>query len=206
MPSRNVIKKWSDKTPDNFKFTLKFPRIITHVHRLEQVSKYLAYFFYALEPILDKTLMLLIQLPPYLTAKIGLESLSHLLEKIDGRFNYALEVRESTWFDTKVYDFLKENKITLVWRVRDDLKTPTIITTDNIYLRFIGDRIIDKRHFGKNVKNREKEMNEYIEYINDAKHDYNINNIIVTFNNNYAGFGPQLASDFLKLINEPQKD
>ena len=203
MPSRIVIQGWKNKTPDDFKFTFKFPHVVTHVNKLERVSKYLL-FFYALEPILDKTLMLLIQLPPSVSSKVGLESLDHLLDKFDNRYRYTLEVRESSWFDSRIYDFLNKNDITLVWRVRKDLKTPTFITTNTIYLRFIGDRIIDKRNFGRNIKNSESELKEYVTHIKDARQQNNdINDIIVTFNNNYAGFGPQLANDFLRLISDP---
>ena len=187
VPSRSVIQGWKNKTPDDFKFTFKFPQVITHVNKLERVSKYLPYFFHVLEPILDKTLMLLIQLPSYMSAKVGLESLAHFLDKLDNRYRYALEVRESSWFDVNIYDFLKENDITLVWRVREDLKTPTFVTTDTIYLRFIGDRIADQRAFGLNVKDKEDELKEYVIHLKDAEKDNNINDIIVTFNNNYAG-------------------
>ena len=106
VPSRYTIQGWKNKTPDDFKFTFKFPQVITHVNKLERVLKYLAYFFYVLEPILDKTLMLLIQLPSYMPAKVGLESLAHFLDKLDKRYRYALEIRESSWFDASVYDFL----------------------------------------------------------------------------------------------------
>ena len=92
--------------------------------------------------------MFLIQLSSYMSAKVGLESLAHFLDKLDKRYRYALDVRESSWFDASVYNFLNENDITLVWRVRVDLKTPTFVTTDIVYLRFIGDRIADQRNFG----------------------------------------------------------
>ena len=205
VPSRYVIQGWKNKTPDDFKFTFKFPQVITHVNKLERVSKYLAYFFYVLEPILDKTLMLLIQLPSYMSAKVGLESLAPFLDKLDKRYRYALEVRESSWFDASVYDFLNENDITLVWRVREDLKTPTFVTTDTVYLRFIGDRIADQRNFGLNIKDKEDELKEYVIHIKDAVKANNINDVIVTFNNNYAGFSPQLANDFLRLMYEPRE-
>ena len=48
--------------------------------------------------------------------------------------------RESIWFTEKVYDFLNANKISLAWSVRDELKTPPVVTSDRIYIRFIGDR------------------------------------------------------------------
>ncbi len=204
VPSRNIIEGWKNKTPDDFKFSFKFPQVVTHVNKLERVSKYVEYFFYALEPILEKTLMLLIQLPSFMSAKVGLDSLKHFINKLDNRYRYALEVRESSWFDFPIYDFLNQNDITLIWRVRTDLKTPTFITTDTIYLRFIGDRITEERNFGLDVMDKESELKEYVDHIVDAKRDHHIKDIIVTFNNNYAGFGPQLAGEFSRLMYEHQ--
>lgn len=205
VPSRNIINGWKNKTPDDFKFSFKFPQVITHVNKLERVSKYVENFFYVLEPILEKTLMLLIQLPSFMSTKVGLESLRHFLNNLDKRFRYALEVREGSWFDIRVYEFLEENEITLVWRVREDLRTPTFVTTNSVYLRFIGDRLADERNFGLNVKDKEDELNDYVIHIRDAQEKYDIRDIIVTFNNNYAGFGPQLANEFLRLINGPKE-
>ncbi len=80
----------------------------------------------------------------------------------NNRFRYALEAREPSRFDNKVHDFLKDNKISLTWSVRDELKTPPIITSDQIYIRFIGDRSINETDFGKIVKNRDKELIDYV--------------------------------------------
>jgi uncharacterized protein YecE (DUF72 family) len=203
IPSRFVVKGWNDKTPDDFKFALKFPKVITHEQKLEDVSKYLYPFFYALEPLMDKILILLIQLPPYFSAEKGFKSLENMIKRLDGRFRYAIEVRESTWFNKKIYNFLKENKISLTWSVRDELKTPPIVTSDQIYIRFIGDRSIGEKDFGKIVKNRNKEMNEYVENIKKIPSDNTIHQIIIAFNNHFAGFGPESANTFLKLVNEP---
>ena len=207
IPSRFVVKGWKDKTPDDFKFALKFPKAITHDNKLQNTSKYLYPFFYALEPLLDKTLILLIQLPPYLSEKKGFESLESMVKRLDRRYRYALEVRESTWFDKKVYDFLKANKISLAWSVRDELKTPPIITSDQIYIRFIGDRSIDENDFGRIVKNRDKDVIEYVDNINKIQKGEAGNTehqIMIAFNNHFAGFGPESANTFLKLVSEPE--
>lgn len=208
IPSRFVVKGWKDKTPDNFKFALKFPKIITHERKLEGVSKYLYPFFYALEPLMEKTLILLIQLPPYLSAEKGFKPLKNMVKRLDGRYRYALEVRESTWFDEKVYDFLKENKISLAWSVRDELKTPPIVTSDQVCIRFIGDRSIGENDFGKIVKNRDKEVIEYLDNINKIQMNGETreHQIMISFNNHFAGFGPESANTFLKLANEPEID
>jgi uncharacterized protein YecE (DUF72 family) len=40
-------------------------------------------------------------------------------------------------------------------------KTPPIVTTDFLYLRFIGDRSIDEKNFGKIQKDRVMEMKKW---------------------------------------------
>ena len=200
IPARFVVKGWKDKTPDDFKFALKFPKIITHEKKMEDVSKDLLVLFNNLEPLLDKTLFLLIQLPPHLTESKGFDALQNMVNKLDNRFRYAIEFRDSSWFNDNVYDFLKNNKMTLTWSVRDELKTPPIKTSDHINIRFIGDRSIDDKDFGKIVKDRKKEMVEYIDILNKTTDLEDYQNIAIAFNNHYAGFGPQSANTFLKLM------
>ncbi len=210
IPSRFVVKGWKDKTPDDFRFTLKFPKEITHGKRLLDASRYLIPFFHALEPLVDKTLMLLIQLPPYLTKKNGYEYIENLVPKLDNRYRYALEVREPSWFDDGVCDFLKENNMPLVWSVRDDLTTPPMVTSHQIYIRFIGDRSISEMDFGKIIRDRQKEMKEYANHIIRMQQGDGIGQqqqqIAIAFNNHFAGFGPQSANEFLRLMDKPEID
>jgi len=162
-------------------------------------------FFNVLEPLLDKTLSLIIQLPPHFTENKYFESLQNMVNRFDNRFRYALEVRDSSWCNNKIYDFLNDNKITLVWSIRDELKTPHIVTSDQVYIRFIGDRSIDEIDFGKIVKNRDTEMVDCVDRINKLQYDMNDHKVIaVAFNNHFAGFGPQSANTFLKLMDEPE--
>ena len=143
-------------------------------------------------------------MPLYLTENKGFEPLGNMVKRLYNRFRYALEVREFSWLNNEGYDFLKESKILLVWSVRDELKTPPIVTSDQIYIRFIGDRSIDERDFGKIVKNRDIEMIEYIDKINKMQH-YNEEQqtIAVAYNNHFTGIGPQSANYFLKLMDRP---
>ena len=111
-------------------------------------------------------------------------------------------MRHSSWFSDDVYHFLKDNNISLVWSVRDELEPPSIITSDQVYIRFIGDRSISEMDFGKIVKNRRNEMLEYVKHVRDVQNESsNIRDVLIAFNNHFAGFGPQSVYDFLKLMN-----
>lgn len=166
------------------------------------------FFFYSLEPLIDKTTTLLIQLPPFLTEKKGFTSLQSMNRYLDKRFRYSLEVRHQSWFNNNVYDFLKENSISLVWSVRDELEPSSILTSDQLYIRFIGDRSIPDSGFGKIVKDRSKELLEYAKRIRELRNeqDVNIKDVLIAFNNHFAGFGPQSVNDFLRLLEMPESE
>jgi uncharacterized protein YecE (DUF72 family) len=125
-----------------------------------------------------------------------------MIHHLDKRFRYSLEVRHKTWFTDDVYNFLREYNISLVWSVRDELESPSVIPSDQVYIRFIGDRSILEVDFDKIVKDRRKEMLEYAKKARETQDENsNIRDILIAFNNHFAGFGPQSVNDFLKLMN-----
>ncbi len=80
--------------------------------------------------------------------------------------------------------------MSLVWSVREELTTPTIITVDQIYARFIGDRSINEKDFGKvvKVKDRTTEMIEYMrnfERIQNAEN--NIHDVLIALQQSLCG-------------------
>jgi hypothetical protein len=47
----------------------------------------------------------------------------------------------------------------MVWSQLARIRTPPIVTSDFLYVRFIGDRSIDEKDFGRIQKDRVLEMN-----------------------------------------------
>ncbi|MFL6308679.1 MAG: DUF72 domain-containing protein [Nitrososphaera sp.] len=199
-PNVFMTKRWASLTPENFRFTAKFPRSITHEKRLaaDDSEKELRYFFDVMRPLRTKLLALLLQLPPSLTAKEGLKKLEVLIHMLDPDFRYAIEVRHESWFDQTVNRLLSKNNIALAWSQLDTIQTPTEATSDFLYLRFIGDRSIDERDFGNIQKDRTKELKMWSESLNRVKDKVKF--AIVAANNHYAGFGPATANSFRKMV------
>jgi uncharacterized protein YecE (DUF72 family) len=110
----NMVKNWAMKTSKNFKFTAKFPKVITHDKKLNDVDKELEHFFDSMALLESKTLALLMQLPPSLQIHKGLEHLRELIPNLDPRFRYAIEVRHPSWFQDLSYSFFANNDICLV--------------------------------------------------------------------------------------------
>ena len=118
---------------------------------------------------------------------------------LDPDFRYAIEVRHNSWFNNKdVYRLLSENNICLAWSQLDTIQTPPELTSDFLYLRFIGDRSIDERDFGKIQKDRIRELKMWSDSIDRVKDKTKL--AIVAANNHYAGFGPATANSFRKMV------
>src|SRR5215469_6040104 len=166
IPNVFMVNHWNTKTPKDFKFTVKFPKVITHEKRLKEVDKELDHFFGAMGRLSNKTLALLIQLPTSLHIHEGLERLRELVPNLDNRFRYAIEVRRSSWFQDLTYNFFANNNISFVWSQLAELQTPPVVTTDFLYVRFIGDRSIQERDFGRIQIDRIAEMQKWAENIN----------------------------------------
>ena len=197
-PNLFMARRWASTTPNNFRFTAKFPRSITHEKRLADPHNELSYFFDLMRPIQRKLLALLIQLPPSLFAKEGLKKLETLIQLLDPEFRYAIEVRHQSWFDKSVYNLLSDNNICLAWSQLDTIQTPPELTSDFIYLRFIGDRSIDEKDFGRIQKDRLEELKKWSYEVNRLKDKAKF--AIMAANNHYAGFGPATANSFRKML------
>jgi len=100
----------------------------------------------------------LIQLPPSLQIQEGLERLREVVRR-------GVEVRHSSWFQDLAYSFFASNDICMVWSVLAELQTPPIVTTDFLYLRFIGDRSIHEKDFGRIQIDRVLEMQKWVSNI-----------------------------------------
>jgi len=159
--------QWRDQTPDDFVFSVKAPRYITHVRRLKEIDEALANFF-ASGPLLlgDKLGPFLWQFPP--TLKFDAQRFSDFLDKLpkdrkaaracakqaderlqgnagtairgNARLRHAVEIRHPSFLCDSFIALLRKHKVALV--VADSAgKWPYVedVTADFIYMRLHGD-------------------------------------------------------------------
>ncbi|WP_226938297.1 DUF72 domain-containing protein [Pseudomonas putida] len=160
-------ERWRDETPEDFVFSVKAPRYITHVRRLREIDEALANFF-ASGPLLlgDKLGPFLWQFPPNL--KFDVQRFSDFLAKLphdrsaarriardaaerlqgsggtaikgNARLRHAVEIRHPSFLCDTFIDLLRKHKVALV--VADSAgKWPYVeeVTADFMYLRLHGD-------------------------------------------------------------------
>ena len=191
IPTHEMVRKWNEDTPRHFRFTAKFPSIITHEKRLAGVNSEVFSFLSSITPIHEKILALVIQLPPSLSFEEAKPRLDELFDMLPDNFRYPIEGRHPTWFSEDAIRYLKDKKKCLVWNHIEGIDNPMPITSDFLYLRLIGDRSIPDSEFGKVTKNREEEIKQW------AKKLQGISDIpfaMVMTNNHFEGFGPATAN------------
>lgn len=201
IPSKSMVKLWNARTPANFRFSAKFPRVITHEKKFRHCEKELELFYQAMLPLKDKLLTLLIQFPPSFKIKEGLEALGKFDFYFDDTYRYAIEVRNPSWFNDLAYNFFKKNNICLVWNQLDVVHTPPVVTTDFTYIRFIGDRSISEKDFGTIQRDRAVEMLNWANKLKEVqKYEKDVNAALVASNNHYAGYGPETSNIFREMV------
>lgn len=201
IPSELMVRNWERRTPKNFRFTAKFPKVITHDKRFKNVEKELSLFYQRMEPLKDKLLALLIQLPPSYELKEGLHDLRSYDFFFEDAYRYGIEVRHPSWFSDLAYNFFRNSNISLVWSQMDRLQTPPIVTSDFVYLRLIGDRRLSEDQFGKIQIERSNEIKKWSDKLIEIRqNEKNVKMAIVAANNHYGGFGPGTVNMFREMM------
>jgi uncharacterized protein YecE (DUF72 family) len=91
-----------------------------------------------------------------------------------------------------------------VWSQLAELQTPPVVTTDFLYVRFIDDRSIQEKDFGRIQIDRIAEMQKWAESIKNVQEHEHMKLAIVAANNHYAGFGPGTVNIFRNMIGLPE--
>ena len=106
--------RWAETVPDDFRFSVKLPRTITHDNRLVDVDRPLGTFCEAVGALGSKLGPLLIQLPPSLAFEAG--AVRAFLEVLRARTAGALvcEPRHASWFEPDADAVLAEHRVARV--------------------------------------------------------------------------------------------
>jgi uncharacterized protein YecE (DUF72 family) len=134
MPTDKLVKGWLDTAPAGFRYTLKAPKVITHIKRLSAASADAVSFFLGrADKLGDLRAALLFQLPPFMKKDVPL--LKEFLGLLPRHHRAAFEFRNATWHDDEVFTALADAGAALCVADSDKLTTPLVATTSWGYLR-----------------------------------------------------------------------
>lgn len=198
-PRVTTCEKWYEQTPDNFVFTVKMFRGITHYGRLvmdEEHRQQLADFCTSVAALGNKLGMILVQLPPSLKKDLSLleqfvEAVRTEEQRLGVTLPLTLEVRNDSWFDDETVDCL--NRLAVGWVINDSPNrwpSAQFVTANKMYLRFHGSKVLYKSSY------TDEELKTWAGFIASQS----VTDVWVYFNNDYDGVGPENAERLKRIL------
>ncbi len=139
IPSKETVNNWKEETPDDFIFSAKFPRKITHIKKLQDCDEEVKVFIEHMSLLEDKLGPMLIQFPPdFKPENSGI--LKDFLSGLPEGYRFAVEVRNKKWLDEGFYTMLKDEGVALVLIDHPWMPEMDTITADFTDIRWEGDR------------------------------------------------------------------
>ncbi|MES2873445.1 MAG: DUF72 domain-containing protein [Bacteroidota bacterium] len=164
IPMARTVAKWAAEVPDNFRFTYKLWRDITHVKDLLFKDEDVHRFMQVINTAVDKKGCLLVQFPPKLDLS-AIKQVERLLINIreadpDSEWAVFLEFRKPYWYSEETHQMLESYNANIVLHDKAGSQMDFIEQDGpNVYLRFHGP--------GGNYRGSYSEdfLYEYSEYI-----------------------------------------
>jgi uncharacterized protein YecE (DUF72 family) len=133
LPTPEMFLRWRESTPDDFDFSVKASRFITHIKRLRDVSDSIELFMERAALLGPKLGPILFQLPP--TQQIDLPRLRNFLALLAPERRWVVEFRHPSWHTGEVYQFLAEHGVALCIPVGGGVHPDRITTAPFTYVR-----------------------------------------------------------------------
>jgi uncharacterized protein YecE (DUF72 family) len=163
VPQPPTFSKWANEVPEDFRFTVKLWRGITHEPDLNFTPADVDKFMHSANQLSAKKGCLLIQLPPSLRVD-KINQLQRLLERVTRStpqrdWKIAVEFRNRTWYSQEAEQLLAQFRAV---KVLHDMPASKIMETAGdlpfVYLRFHGPAGDYKGGYGKSVLKKYAEM------------------------------------------------
>ena len=182
MPEADVLKKWTEEVPAEFKFALKAPQRITHMKRLKDSKEPVSHLFEVAGVLEGRLGPVLFQLPP--NFKKDGSRLEEFLGLLPKTRRAAFEFRHESWFDEEIFGLLKKKKVAVcIAEADNDLKVPFVVTADWGYLRLRREDYTDA------------ELRAWVKKVQKQAWS----DVFVYFRHEDTGKGPRFAKRFLEL-------
>ena len=203
IPAAAAVEGWANRTPEEFKFSVKLPSEITHKNRLQGSEDYLKLFVDRIRLLGDKLGSILIQLPPDFSPSER-RSLTDFLKVLPKSFNFAVEFRDPAWLDVDIQTELKSFNVALTltdskWIDREQsfelINNPT---ASFAYVRWLGPR--ELTDYSRVQIDRTVELGQWSDAFKKLAKQVPL--IFGYFNNHFQGHSPASSNQFKQMIGQ----
>ncbi len=142
-PSSAIVKSWSSRTGEDFRFAIKSPRLITHTLKLGKgASEAADRLAKTLELLGGKLGPVLFQLPPF--SRQDLKTLESFLAQTAGVKRKVFEFRHESWLNDSTYQLLEKHDAGFCIAETEDMKPVLKVTGGLPYFRLRKDVYVPK--------------------------------------------------------------
>jgi uncharacterized protein YecE (DUF72 family) len=198
IPKATTVAGWRRRTPQDFRFSAKFPQVITHKRMLIDCEQVTEHFVRVMEGLGEKLGPLLLQF----SYKFEPDRIDHLLNYLDALptdLKFAVEIRNRDWYDTSLCDALKERGVALALHDLYYMPRREEVTADFVYVRWLGRRAGLKTFDRVQLDRRDEETwwaERTSRFLDQGLTVYGY------FNNHWAGHSPASARGFLERLGQ----
>ena len=147
-PRPETLQSWQQRSPAEFKFSVKGPRLISHYKMFIDCERLLGDFYASVyEGLGEKLGCVLFQLPNRLLYSD--EALNRIIESLNPTFDNVIEFRDKSWWNKKVYNALKKHKISFCGISHPALPDEVVKNNSILYYRFHGVPVLYKSEYKK---------------------------------------------------------
>jgi len=200
-PRAEYVERWAAVTPPGFTVCPKTPREITHDLRLVDAAEPMVTFLNTMRLLGENLGVVLIQLPPDYTFS-QIHKLAVFLRQLPADLRYAVEFRHASWHNTATGQLLQNQRVGWVSTDYIHLQRRVYVTTDFIYIRWIG------RHGQYDLKDHERvDLTPRLkEWWTDIQAQLEgVQDIYGYFNNDYSGHSPATCNRFKRIACLPTR-
>lgn len=187
VPKLSDLQKYASVTSDDFRFSVKMSRLVTHVSKLNNCrEKVMEFQDLILQGLGNKLMYFLFQMPP--SFQYNEENLARILNAIPHEAHQVVELRHVSWWNDDVKEAFQKAGITFCNVDFPGLDTYFINTTREFYLRLHGSPELFKSSYDT------ASLKSFYSRFPEA-----CANHTVYFNNTYYEAGYTNALEFIKL-------
>lgn len=136
LPSEKAMMEWRDSTPDDFIFSVKASRFITHMKKLKDPELTLPSFLERIDLLGEKLGPILFQLPP--KWRYNGERFRRFVAALPDDHRYAFEFRDPSWVNDDSLEAMGEKHIALCIHDMAGETSPKETPGGFVYIRFHG--------------------------------------------------------------------
>lgn len=157
LPEPEEIKEWQEAVSDDFIFTAKASRYLTHMKKLKDPEEPLEKLYKGLEPLGEQCRVILFQLPPNFGH--NQQRLEHFLSLLSDDYRYVMEFRDPDWHREETYEALEKAGVAFCIYELAGEESPRADTAEFLYIRLHGK---EERYKGRYTEKDLKDWHDWI--------------------------------------------